>query len=266
VEIVSIAFAPSALAAGELLNLSMVVRNNGSAAAPTQGPDPGFVYNEGDTFRSRGFAEISGNYRVGIDFDNRAGFDHPYRWGFGTPLAPGETRTITGAIRMRTVQARDYWGGLVQEFVEWQQDRVGVQRVTVRQPITITSVVFSPTRLAAGRLLNVTITVRNDSAIALTTQGPDPGFEYAEGDTFASRGFPAVSGNYRVGIDFDDRTGLDHPYRWGFGTPLAPGETRTITGTIRLTRAQSRNYWAGVVQEYVAWWQDRQGGQSIVVT
>ncbi|MEW5718249.1 MAG: DUF362 domain-containing protein, partial [Chloroflexota bacterium] len=266
IQIVSATFTPTTLGAGELLNVSIVVRNNSSATAPTQGPDPGFVYDEGESFRSRGFAEVGGNYRVGIDFDYRTGIDHPYRWGFGAPLAPGETRTITGAIRMKSVQARDYWVGLAQEYVAWWQDRQGVQRVTVRQPIMITGVAFSPPTLVAGELLNVSITVRNDSGSALPTQGPDPGFEYVEGDTFASRGFPAASGSYRVGIDFDSRAGLDHPYRWGFGTPLAPGETRTITGAIRLTRAQAQNYWAGVVQEYVAWWQDQQGAQGITVT
>jgi hypothetical protein len=117
-----------------------------------------------------------------------------------------------------------------------------------------------------GGLLNVSITVRNDSDQSLATQGPDPGFAYDEGDTFASRGFPAVGGNFRVGVDFDNRSGLDHPYRWGFGTPLAPGETRTITGTVRMKNAQAQKYWAGLVQEYVAWVQDQQGAQNISVT
>ncbi|MCX7841409.1 MAG: hypothetical protein N2559_18400, partial [Anaerolineae bacterium] len=207
-----------------------------------QGPDPGFVYDEGDTFRSRGFTETSGAYRVGVEFDNRTGIDHPYRWGFGTPLAPGETRTITGAIRMKNAQARDYWLGLVQELVAWKQDRLGTQRITVRPPISITNVTFTPTTLDAGQQLGVSVTVRNDSAQTLPTQSPAPGFVYNEGDTFRSRGFTEVAGNFRVGIDFDNRTGIDHPYRWGFGTPLAPGETRTITGAIRLTRAQTQNY------------------------
>jgi hypothetical protein len=266
VEVVSVTFTPTTLGIGDLLNVSITVRNNGSAAAPTQGPDPGFVYDEGDTFRSRGFTEVSGAYRVGIDFDNRSGIDHPYRWGFGAPLAPGETRTITGAIRMKNVQAREYWLGLVQELVAWKQDRLGAQRVTVRPPLAITSVTFSPTTLDAGQQLNVNVTVRNDSALTLSTQGPDPGFVYNEGDTFRTRGFNEVSGAYRVGIEFDNRTGIDHPYRWGLGAPLAPGESRAISGGIRLTRAQTQNYWAGAVQEMVAWWQDRQGTQRIVVS
>ncbi len=265
-KITNVTLAPATLSAGNYLNVSITVNNDSDTALPTQGPNPGFIYEEGDTFESRGFTATAGNYRVGIDMDGRSGLDHPYRWGFGTPLAPGESRTITGAIHLKTAQTQNYWAGLVQEYVAWLQDRQGVQLVTVQPGITVTSVTFSPATLDAGQLLNVSITVRNDSGLTLPTQGPDPGFAYEEGDTFASRGFPAASGNFRVGVDFANRAGIDHPYRWGFGTSLAPGETRTITGTIHLTTAQSQNYWAGLVQEFVAWLQDQQGAQKIIVS
>ena len=265
-EITNVTLSPSTLPSGQYLVVGITVRNTGGGSVPTQGPDPGFVYEEGDSFASRGFPAITGNFRVGVEFDNRSGLDHPYRWGFGAPLGPGETRTITGLIKLRKVQTQNYWAGLVNEYVQWVQDRVGTTPIKVMPGATITAVTFSPTALSVGGVLNVSITVRNDSDKALATQGPDPGFVYEEGDTFDSRGFPAVSGSFRVGIDFDNRTGLDHPYRWGLGTPLAPGETRTITGQIRLRTAQSQKYWAGMVQEYVAWLQDRQGTQDIVVT
>ncbi|MCX7839194.1 MAG: hypothetical protein N2559_07020, partial [Anaerolineae bacterium] len=129
--IVQVVFSPTSVIAGNLLQVSITVRNVGTTTLPTQGPDPGFIYEEGDTFRSRGFSEIGGNYRVGVDFDNRTGIDHPYRWGFGAPLAPGETRTITGAIRLKTPQARNYWAGLVNERVAWLQDNQGKQMITV---------------------------------------------------------------------------------------------------------------------------------------
>ncbi|MEW5718016.1 MAG: hypothetical protein AB1817_05285, partial [Chloroflexota bacterium] len=87
----------------------------------------------------------------------------------------------------------------------------------------ITSVMFSPAAINSGDLLNVTITVRNDSTETLATQDPAPGFIYDEGDTFYTRGFPDVANAFRVGVDFDGRAGIDHPYRWGLGAPLAPG-------------------------------------------
>jgi serine protease AprX len=265
-QITNVTFSPTTLPSGQYLVVGITVKNSGGGSVPTQGPDPGFVYEEGDTFASRGFPATSGNFRVGVDFDNRSGQDHPYRWGFGTPLGSGETRTITGLIRLRQVQTQNYWVGMVNEYIKWVQDRVGTTPIKVQPGATITAVTFSPTSLKVGDLLNVSITVRNDGDISLATQGPEPGFVYEEGDTFDSRGFPATSGNFRVGIDFANRTGIDHPYRWGLGSPLAPGETRTITGAIRLKSAQAQKYWAGMVQEYVAWLQDMQDAQDISVT
>lgn len=265
VRITNVAFAPTTLTAGQHLVASITVKNEGNMVLETQGPDPGFIYEERDTFASRGFAAISGDYRVGIDFDGRTGLDHPFRWGFGAPLQPGETRTITGVIHLQTPRAINYWVGLVQEYVAWWQDQQGTQLITVKAGPQITNVAWTPSTLTVGGLLNVSITVNNNGATPLETEGPDPGFVYDEGDTFASRGFDAVSGKYRVGIDFDGRVGTDHPYRWGLGTPLAAGETRTITGAIRMKTAHVRNYWAGLVQEYVAWLEDRDGTQLITV-
>jgi hypothetical protein len=263
--ITNVTFTPVTLTAGQYVIVNITVKNEGDTALETQGPDPGFIYEEGDTFATRGYSAIGGKHRVGIDFDGRTGIDHPYRWGFGSPLAPGETRTITGVIHMQTAQAREYWAGLVQEYVAWLQDRAGVQTITVKAGAQITNVAFDPTTLRVGELLNVSITVKNDGDTALETQGPDPGFVYEEGDTFRTRGYPDVGGKYRVGIDFDGRTGIDHPYRWGLGAPLAPGETRVITGAIRLQTTQVANYWAGLVQEHIAWLQDREGVHLITV-
>jgi hypothetical protein len=146
------------------------------------------------------------------------------------------------------------------------QDQQGTQTITVKPGPRVMAVTLSPATLAPGHLLNVSITVRNDGDTTLQTQDPAPGFAYNEGDTFLIRGFAAVPGSFRVGVDFDGRTGIDHPYRWGLGAPLAPGQTAVITGTIQLSTLQSQNYWVGLVQEQIAWLQDRQGTQAITVT
>ncbi|MBI5032044.1 MAG: DUF362 domain-containing protein [Chloroflexi bacterium] len=266
--ITQVSMTPTKLNQDQLLTVSITVQNNGNAPLVSQGPNPGFVYDEGDTFYTRGFPDTPGAFRVGVDFDGRTGIDHPYRWGLGAPLAPGETRTITGSIRLKNLQSKNYWVGLVQEATAWVQDNLGKQMVTVTPATSphIVSVAFSPTSLASGDLLRVDFAVRNSGATTLTTQGPEPGFIYDEGDTFDSRGFAAVAGNMRVGIDFEGRTGIDHPYRWGLGAPLEPGQSTTITGYIRLKNTQSRDYWAGLVTEWVAWLQDHQGTQTITVT
>ncbi len=269
-QISGVDFAPSTLAPGQLLKVSFTVKNNLNVPLATQAPNPDVVYEEGESFYSRGFPDVKGAFRVAVDFDGRNGIDHPYRWGLGTPLAPGESRTIVGSIRLKTARSGAYWAGLAQEQVAWLQDRVGVKKIQVQQPTPgvpqIVDVNFTPAILPAGDKLQVSITVRNNSNAPLSTQGPEPGTEYDEGDSFYSHGFASIPGACRVGVDFADRTGIDHPYRWGFGTPLAPGETRVISGTIHLKRAQSQSYWAGLAREHMAWLQDREGTQTIRVT
>ncbi len=244
-----VAFALTRENARAVLNFSCAVTNASNETLTTQGPNPGFVYDEEKTFTAD-YPAIAGACRVGVDCDGREGIDHPYRWGFGAPLAPGESRAITGKILLARTGARNFWAGLVQEQVAWLQDRAGITPIAI-DPLPagapkILSVALTPSTMIAGQVLQVSVTVRNDSNEILSTQDPAPGLGYDEGETFQSRGFDDVRGAYRVGIDFDGRIGIDHPYRWGLGAPLAPGETRVITGAIKLTRAETRNFWAGL--------------------
>ena len=270
--IVSASFTPTSLHVGDSLNVSITVQNGSADPITTQGPAPGYVYDEGDTFRTRGFPEQNGACRVGVDFDGRAGVDHPYRWGLGAPLGPGQSTVVTGSIRLKTPRAVKYWAGLVREQIKWLQDNQGAQLITVTPVpgsgnLQITNVTLAPATLDAGHLLNVSITITNNTGDIVQTEGPDPGFVYNEGDTFRTRGFPEQNGAFRVGIDFDGRTAqsIDHPYRWGLGAPLAPGQSVTVTGAIRLKTPRAVKYWAGLVQEQIKWLQDNQGAQTITV-
>ena len=133
-------------------------------------------------------------------------------------------------------------------------------------PLTITGVRFIPTTLPAGDVLRVEIGVRNDSGSTALTQGPVPAFLFTEGDTVDSRGYPDVTGRWRVGVDFAARAGgKDHPYRWGLGGNLAAGASVTVTGYIRPLTPRTTSYWVGLVQEKVSWWQDNVGTTSITV-
>ena len=268
--ILQASFAPAALQVGQTLNVSVTVRNNGSTPLLTQGPVPGYVYDEGDTFYSRGFPGVASAFRIGVDYGTHSGIDHPYRWGLGAPLGPGQTTTVTGSIRLKTPQAVKYWAGLVREQIAWIQDNLGVRTITVTPvsppgTILISKVALSPTALNAGQLLNVSFTVQNNTSETIQTEGPDPGFVYVEGDTFYTRGYPDQNGALRLGIDFDGRNGVDHPYRWGLGAPLAPGQSVTVTGAIRLKTPRAVRYWAGLVREQIKWLQDNQGAQTITV-
>jgi hypothetical protein len=272
--ILSVTFAPTTLDAGQVLNVSITVRNDSNVPLVTQEPNPGFTYNEGETFLSKGFGETAGAIRVGVDFDGRAGVDHPYRWGLGAPLAPGQTAVVNGAIRLNNAAARNYWAGLVREQIAWLQDNQGKRIITVNVPAgpppvlgqpTITAVTFAPTTIEQGQVVQISVTVKNTTNAPLATQGPDPGFTYNEGDNFLTKGHLPAAGAYRVGVDFDGRAGVDHPYRWGLGAPLAPGQSVVVAGYIRLNRRQTTRFWVGLIQEPGQWLQDQQGATALTV-
>lgn len=113
----------------------------------------------------------------------------------------------------------------------------------------ITFVQFTPTRLEHGQIVKVQVTVKNDSAQTLTTQGPAIGFLYNEGENYLTKAHPPASGAWRIGVDYQDRQGDIYPYRWGLGTSLAAGQSAVIVGFIRLNRRQSDDFWVGLIQE-----------------
>ena len=57
-EILAVTLTPVTLRPGDLLFVNIQVRNKSTDTVETMGPDPGFVYEEGESFRSRGFPRI----------------------------------------------------------------------------------------------------------------------------------------------------------------------------------------------------------------
>ncbi len=138
----------------------------------------------------------------------------------------------------------------------------------VRAPtasVRVMSARLSPTTVSVGSEVTVELTIANTGADALPTQGPDPGTVYSESETYRSLGQPELLGRIRVAADLDGGGDPDHRFRWGIGGDLAPGETRTIAGTIRFERPGSHSLSLGVVQEGVSWVQDGLAKTTIVV-
>jgi hypothetical protein len=130
--ITNVTFSTTTLDAGQIVTVSIAVRNDSAETLPTQDPPPNFLYEEGDTYVSRGFAEVTGAVRVAVEFEGRAGtLEYPYRWGLGAPLAPGQTATITGRIRLKNPQTKRYWAGWVREQIEWLQRDQSPTAITV---------------------------------------------------------------------------------------------------------------------------------------
>ncbi len=128
-ELVSVTFTPTELYAGTLVRVDFTVRNTGEVDLLTQGPPPGFTYEESQSFDSAGFPKVEGCFRVGVDFEGNTGIPNPFRWGLPDRLPPGQETTVTGFIRLRSTRQWRFTASLVQEFVRYQQQGVFAQDV-----------------------------------------------------------------------------------------------------------------------------------------
>lgn len=136
-KITHVTFSPTTLDTGGIVIVNITVRNDSAETLTIQEPRSGFLYEEGESFLSRGYPEREGAFRVGIDFEGRSAiaYSYPYRWGLDSPLAPGQMTIVTGRILLKRVQSQGYWAGLVKESLvkdsKWLDTRQGTQIITV---------------------------------------------------------------------------------------------------------------------------------------
>ena len=149
--VVNVTFSPTTLNSGDLLYVSVTVRNIGNQVAETQGPDPGFVYNEGESSDTRGYPAQGGRWRVGVNFGPSFPYGaYIYRWGLGRSIQPGETVTIDGYIRLVTPQVQDYWVGIVRERMDWYEEGMGRTTITVLPGTSTPTVTATRTKTATS--------------------------------------------------------------------------------------------------------------------
>ncbi len=254
-EITSVSIGPELVEVGTNLRITVTVRNTGGYTLPNGSPGPSYVYSEGQV-ASYG---APNTFRIAVDYEGHdpAQGPYPYRWGLGGDLAPGESRTLTLNIKLNSEAGpRKYWVGLIREQVGMVVDHVGETVVYARvkrfTEAGIVNVRIAPSLVFTGGYLEVSAEVENWTGSPLPTQSPAPGYVYQEGEVCP----PDVAGAFRLGVDYQGRTGKDHPYRWGVGN--VPGySVRTIRGYVRLMgEVSQRSFWAGFVKEQVAWLQD----------
>ncbi len=162
-ELVSVEYGATTIAAGEVLPVRFTVRNAG--AQPIYGQDPpggslfdlsspvfertGYVYDEGECFLGAAnqsypvFPKEAGRFRVMLGPVNRsvacAGETggYPWRWGISGRLDPGETQTIVGYVRFRVPGEVTLRAGAIHEYVAYAALNQAEQRLTItpeRQP------------------------------------------------------------------------------------------------------------------------------------
>jgi hypothetical protein len=158
----------------------------------------------------------------------------------------------------------------------------------------ITGVQYNRTTVASGELLKVTFTVRNTGSTTLQGQTPsvdltaggglnnlNNGYVYDQDECFAGNdsgsypAYPKEDDRFRVvlGTTGWDGSGngcvgatSDYPWRWGLNADLAPGQQQTIVGYVRFREPGVYQLQAGLVQEYVQYYQQGLGRQAIAVT
>lgn len=176
VAVLNTTFSPTTLTSGELLQVSVTVRNIGAQVAETQGPDPGFIYNEGESFRLRGYPEQPGRWRIGVNFGPSFPYGaYIYRWGLGQVLQPGETLTISGYVRLMTPQIQDYWVGVVREGMGWYDEGRGRTTITLLPGTPTATSTHTPTSMPTNTLtFTPTVTPTRTSSPTATYTGTPP--------------------------------------------------------------------------------------------
>lgn len=129
---------------------------------------------------------------------------------------------------------------------------------------------FSPTRLNVGELLTVTFTVRNNlpTPVALMTQ-PAPPFIYDEGETWNDRGLTETPHTLHLRVTSDhpgNHESGSWPWLFGFSKArLMPGETVTLTGSIRTETPGEHEFRVGLVESGFRFIDDNAFRTKIVV-
>lgn len=149
----SVEFSPVGLYTGDNLRVDVVLHNAGTGLMETQGPNPQTIYLESQDWDDLMFPKVTGKYRLLVDQSNNpTGNPGPYRFGLGTPLLAGETRTVTGFIKVARAGTSNWWVGLNKEGVSTLVSQTGTTQVTVLESgvpaPTVTSFSRTPARIS----------------------------------------------------------------------------------------------------------------------
>ena len=144
--------APARIQLGDVITITLRVKNTGDIPIRTYGPASGYEYSTNDVFSSiqQGqYVQKSGGFwRAGVDWDGNTSAGprrYPYRWAI-TPrppekwkvpfqedlLMPGEEATVIGRIRVDQQETKmGFYAGLTWDGVGFRQDRIGRQIIEV---------------------------------------------------------------------------------------------------------------------------------------
>lgn len=138
--------APQQIELGDVVTVTMRIKNTGTVPIRTYGPASGYEYTTNDVFSSiadgKYTAKSGGFWRIGVDWDANSGGAskrYPYRWAI-TPrppeqwkipfvedeFLPGEECVIVGRVRIKQQETKmGFYVGLIQDGVGFFQDKTG---------------------------------------------------------------------------------------------------------------------------------------------
>jgi len=87
--------------AGQIVRVTLTLRNQGPLVARSQGPSPRTVYTQGETYTDKGLTTPRPDrFSVAMTLSGPRGHQWPYRWGIGGDLKLGEIRRVTYPLRL----------------------------------------------------------------------------------------------------------------------------------------------------------------------
>jgi hypothetical protein len=137
--------APQQLLRGDVLTMTVRVKNTGDVPLRTYGPPSGYQYSTNDSYANvednRWADRGGGLWRVGLDWEGKGGY--PFRWAISERpleqwdepnatdlLMPGEEATIVGEVKIEQFENRMiFYVGLIREGVGYRQG--GFRRTAV---------------------------------------------------------------------------------------------------------------------------------------
>jgi hypothetical protein len=178
---------------------------------------------------------------------------------------------LSAGVYTYTITAEDHYGNLVQRRKQITLEHVGEPEAT------ITYARIAPQHLMIGRVLSITMRVKNTGPVVIRTYGPPSGYTYTTEEVFSSvedgayRSQPG--GFWRVGVDWDANSGdgpKRYPFRWALSDRhpdewkipgkedwLLPGEEVEVVGrVIVLQRERKMGFYAGLIQDGVGFFQN----------
>lgn len=132
-------------------------------------------------------------------------------------------------------------------------DQAPAEALAQVSPLQMTDASFLRRSLRVGEDLEFSVTVKNvsDQTILAGEGGAPSGYSYDQNEAYDSLGFFERPGAFRIGVNVAGPTdGQPYPYRWSVDRDLAPGESMTIAGAVRLTeRSEGTRFWIGLLAE-----------------